>query len=68
MLQHNDIREWWEVAALALIVLGIVLYTGAIGGRGTTIEKADHPIIYGIGVLMLAGVGIFAVLKALGLA
>lgn len=58
--------DWWGIALLAVIVLGIVLYTGAIGGRGTTITKADYPGVYAVGVLGLAGLVVFAVLKALG--
>jgi len=58
--------DWWGIALLAGIVLGIVLYTGAIGGRGTTITKADFPGVYAVGVLGLSGLVVFAVLKALG--
>ena len=64
--QPNDIVTWWGVVVIAMVVLGMVLYTGAIGGRGTTIKKADHPIIFAVGVLVLAGVAILAVFKALG--
>ena len=49
---------------ISLVLAGLVydgVTSGEIGGRGTTLKRRDHPIVFKVGIVVESGVSLWLI-------